>query len=136
MFQVQQLRKDTIDTIDTIQWKDTIDDVLLQKIFDDLEQRISFFSKTLRYSELKHNTMEKQAYTLGKALDFFRIYVLHSKIIAYVPSAAFKEIMVQLDSEGKRGHWIDKIMEYDVEVKPTKLVKGRGLSKLLANSNC
>ena len=40
------------------------------------------------------------------------------------------------DSEGKRGRWIAKIMEYDVEIRPTKLVKGQGLAKLLAESNC
>ena len=44
--------------------------------------------------------------------------------------------MTQPDSEGKRGKWIAKIMEYDVEIKPTKLVKGQGLAKLLADSNC
>ena len=27
-------------------------------------------------------------------------------------------------------------MEYDVDIKPTKLVKGQGLDKLLADSNC
>ena len=27
-------------------------------------------------------------------------------------------------------------MEYDVEIKPTKLVKGHGLARLLAYSNC
>ena len=27
-------------------------------------------------------------------------------------------------------------MEYDVEIKPTKLVKGQGFAKLLADSNC
>ena len=52
--------------------------------------------------------------------------------MAYVPNIAVKEIMVQLDSEGKRGHWITKIMEYDIDIKPTKLVKGQGPEKLLA----
>ena len=80
--------------------------------------------------------MEKQAYALVKALNFFRIYVLHSKILAYVPSSAVKEILVQPDSEGKRGRWIAKVMEYDVDIKPTKLVKGQGLAKLLTESNC
>ena len=75
--------------------------------------------------------MEKQAYALVNALNFFRIYVLHSKILAYVPSLAVKEILAQLDSEGKRGRWIAKVMEYDVDIKPTKLVKGQGLAKLL-----
>ena len=53
-----------------------------------------------------------------------------------MPNAAVKEILTQLDSEGKRGHWIAKIMEYDIEIKPTKLVKGQGLAKLLIESNC
>ena len=103
--------------------EDTIATVLLQKNLDGLEKPISFFSKTLRDSKLKYNTMEKQAYALVKALKFFIIYVLHSKILAYVPSSAVKEILVQPDSEGKRGRWKEKVMEYDVDIKPTKLVK-------------
>jgi hypothetical protein len=47
-----------------------------------------------------------------------------------------KEILVQPDSEGKRGRWITKLLEYDLVIKPTKLIKGQGLSKLLAESNC
>ena len=69
-------------------------------------------------------------------MKFFRIYVLHSKVIAYVPNAAIKDVLNQPDSEGKRGKWIEKIMEYDVDIRPTKIVKGQGLAKLLADSNC
>ena len=69
-------------------------------------------------------------------MKFFRIYILHSNIIAYIPNATIKDILTQPDSEGKRGKWIANIMEYDVEIKPTKLVKGQGLAKLLAYSNC
>ena len=58
------------------------------------------------------------------------------KIHAYVPNAAIKDILTQPDSEGKQGKWIAKIMEYDVEFNPTKLVKGQGLENLLADSNC
>ena len=47
-----------------------------------------------------------------------------------------KDVLTQPDNEGKRGRWIAKIMEYDVEIRPTKLVKGQGLAKLLADSNC
>ena len=80
--------------------------------------------------------MEKQAYALVKSFKFFKIYLLHSKKLAYVPNEVVKEILTQPESEGKRGHWIAKIMEYDVEIKPTKLVKGQGLAKLLTYSNC
>ena len=56
--------------------------------------------------------------------------------MAYVPSSVVKEILVQPDSEGKRGRWIAKVMEYDVDIKPTKLVKDQGLAKLLTEYNC
>jgi hypothetical protein len=79
--------------------------------------------------------MEKQAYALVKALKDFRDYILHSKILAYVPTSTIKDILTQPDSEGRRGKWIAKIQEYDVEIKPTKLVKGQGLAKLLVESN-
>ena len=116
--------------------EDTIAAVLLQKNKEGLEQPIAFFSKNLRDSELKYSILEKQAYALVKAMKFFRIYVLHSKFISFVPNAAVKDVLTQPDSEGKRGKWIAKIMEYDVEIRPTKLVKGQGLAKLLAESNC
>jgi hypothetical protein len=34
-----------------------------------------------------------------------------------------------------RGRWIAKIQEYDLEIKPTKLIKGQGLAKMLTESN-
>jgi hypothetical protein len=80
--------------------------------------------------------MEKHAYALVKALKAFRVYVLHSKITAYIPSASVKDILIQPDIDGRRGKWIAKILEFDLEIKPTKLIKGQGLAKLLAESNC
>jgi hypothetical protein len=72
---------------------------------------------------------------LVKVLKAFRVYVLNSKIIAYVPSASVKEIFIQPNINGKISKWISKILEFDLEIKPTKLVKGKGLAKLLAESN-
>jgi hypothetical protein len=115
--------------------EDTIAGVLLQKGSQGTEQPISFFSKTLANAELKYNILEKQAYALVKAIKDFRIYVLHSHIVAYVPNAVIKDILTQADPDGKRGKWIAKLLEYDIEIKPTKLVKGQGLAKLLTQSN-
>jgi hypothetical protein len=39
----------------------------------------------LRDAEVKYDIMKKQAYALVKALKAFIVYVLHSKIITYVP---------------------------------------------------
>jgi hypothetical protein len=66
-----------------------------------------------------------------KALKYFRTYVLHSKIITYVPTNIIKDILVHPNSDGRRGRWLAKIQEFDIEVKPTKLFKGQGLARLL-----
>jgi hypothetical protein len=42
--------------------------------------------------------------------------VLHSKVIAYVPSSVIKDILTQLNSDGKRSKWINKLLEYDMEI--------------------
>jgi hypothetical protein len=113
----------------------TIAAVLLQKDEEGFEKPITVFSKSLRDAKLKYDIIEKQAYAMVKALKAFRTYVLHSKIIAYVPTSSVKDILVQPDSDGRRGRWLTKIQEFDLEVKPTKLIKGKGLDKLLAKSN-
>lgn len=111
--------------------EDNIVVVFLQKNLEGYEKHISFFSGELRDAEVKY-VMEKHAYALVKELVFFWIYILHSKIITYVPSSSIKYILMQPNSEGKRGKWITKILEYDLEIKPTKLIKGQGLAWLLA----
>ena len=80
--------------------------------------------------------MEKQAYALVKSLKSFRVYVLQYATTAYVPTATVKDVLVQGDSEGRRGKWIAKIQEYELEIKPTKLIKGQGFAKILSESNC
>ena len=43
--------------------------------------------------------------------------------------------MSQQDCLGVRGNWVSKIQEYDLEIRPTKLIKGQGISKMLAQGN-
>ena len=99
------------------------------------EQPITFFSKSLRYATLKYNIMEKQALALVKAIKDFRVYIMYSHIIAYIPNSVVKDILCQNGPEGKRGKWISTILEYDIEINPTKLIKGKGLAELMAESN-
>eukprot|EP00253_Pinus_taeda_P025829 PITA_25829 len=109
--------------------------VLLQKDDQGNEKPIAFFSKALRDAPLKYQIMEKQAYALVKAIKDFRIYILYSHVIAYVPSPIVKDILTQENLEGRRGKWIANILEFDIEIKPTKLIKGQGLSKLMSETN-
>ena len=64
------------------------------------------------------------------------MYILHSHIIAHVLNSAINDILTQPDLEGQRGKWIEVLLEYDLEIKPTKLIKGQGLAKLMAQSKC
>ena len=56
-------------------------------------------------------------------------------MIAYVPNIVVKDVLVQPDNKGKRGRWITKILEFDLEIRLTKLIKSQGISHLLAESN-
>eukprot|EP00253_Pinus_taeda_P025344 PITA_25344 len=95
----------------------------------------AFFSRSLRDAPLKYQIIEKQAYALVKAIKDFRIYILYSHVIAYVPNSVVKDILTQEGLEGKRGKWIASILEYGTEIKPTKLIKGQGLAKLMSETN-
>jgi hypothetical protein len=113
----------------------TIAAVLLQKNSEGYEQPIAFFIKALRDAALNYNIMEKRAFALVKAIKDFRVYILHSHVITYVPNAVVKDILTQDNPDGRRGKWIAVILEYDIEIKPTKLIKGQGLAKLMAETN-
>lgn len=114
--------------------ENTLAVVLMQKK-DHVEQPIAFFSWTIRDSALRYNIIEKQALALIKALKDFQVYILHSHTIAYVPNVAIKDVLMQTNPEGRRGKWIAEMLEYNLEVKPTKLIKGQGLEKLMAKLN-
>ena len=77
----------------------TIVRVSLKKNSQNAEKPIAFFSKALRDGELKYDIIEKQEYALIKSLKYFRVYALHSHIIAYVPSNVVKSILTQPDLE-------------------------------------
>jgi hypothetical protein len=109
---------------------------LLQKNVEGLEQPISFFSRALRDAEVKYDIMEKQAYALVKSLKSFRVYVFAFKNHCICPFSFCEGHSYSADIDGRRSKWIAKILEFDLEINPTKLVKGQGLAKLLVESNC
>lgn len=72
---------------------------------------------------------------MRKSLKEFRVYILHSHTIAYVPSSHIKEILTQSEPKGRRDKWISILLEYDLQIKPTNMVKGQGLEKMMAEPN-
>lgn len=111
--------------------QNTIVAILLQKNNEGHAQPIAFFSKVLIDVALKYNIMEKQVFSLVKSIKYFIFYILHSHIISFVPNVVVKYILTRNDPEGKRGKWISIILEYYIEIKPFKLIKGQGVAKLM-----
>jgi len=109
--------------------------VVLTQKRDQIEKPIAFFSRTIQDATLQYNIIEKQVLSLIKALKDFRVYILHSHTIAYVPNAVVKNFLMQTDPEGRRGKWIAAMLEYDLEIKPTKLINRKGIAKLMAESH-
>ena len=79
--------------------------------------------------------MEKQAYAVFKSLKHFRPFLLktHTKII--VPYSVVKKLLIQREVGEKRANWVTSLQEYDVEIHPTKIVKGQGLCKMLTGAS-
>ena len=43
--------------------------------------------------------------------------------------------MAQQDCLGPRDRWVSKLQEYDLKIKPTKLIKGQELAQMLTEGN-
>ena len=62
-----------------------------------------------------------------KWLKKFKHYVSHNKILVFTIHPNVRNYVIQGDlGEGNTG-WITKIMEYDIEIKLTKLIRGKAL---------
>jgi hypothetical protein len=104
--------------------------MLLQINKENNKQPISFMSQNIRDVELNYMITEKQAYSLVQSLKQFISYVGYNKIITFVSYLAIKDVLAQQDCLGVRGEWVSNIQEYDMEIKPTKIIKWQGLAKI------
>eukprot|EP00253_Pinus_taeda_P026474 PITA_26474 len=77
----------------------------------------------------------RQAYAVFKAIKYFRPFLLktHTKII--VPFPAVRNLLVKKDVGEKRANWVTALQEYDIEIKPTNIVRGQGFCKMLAGAS-
>jgi hypothetical protein len=48
-----------------------------------------------------------------------------------VPHPEVRSLFVQRELGERRGNWMMTLQEYDLEFKPTNIVKGQGLCKLV-----
>lgn len=96
------------------------------------EHPIAFHSKTLKEYEAKYNFVEKKDLAMVKGLKKFRHFITCNKTMVYVTHPSVREYIMEGDIIEKRVNWITKILEYDVDVEPTKMVRNKGLCEYLA----
>ena len=108
--------------------------MLTQKEDGGDEYPISFMSTALQGAELNYPVVDKHAYAVFKAVNQFRPYILknHTKVI--VPNPVVRSLFVQKELGERRGNWVTALQEYDLEFKPTTIIKGQGLCKLIFES--
>ena len=91
-------------------------------------------STWLQSVELNYPSIDKQAFVVFKVVKHLCPYLLRSHTKIIVPPSAVREFLIQKELGDQRGNWLTTLQEYDLEIKPTKLVKGQGLCKLTAEA--
>lgn len=107
--------------------------VLTQKDADKKgEYPITFHSKTLKEYEAKNNFIEKKALVIVKGLKKFRHFIACNKTTMSITHPSVTKYIMEGDIAEKRADWITKILEYDIDVRPTKIICGKGLCEYIA----
>ena len=67
-------------------------------------------------------------------MKHFRLYLLKSHTKVIVPHSMVRTLLIQKEPGDRRGNLLTTLQEYDLEIKPTKLIKGQGLCKLIVEA--
>jgi hypothetical protein len=78
---------------------------------------IYYASKTLNDAQRNYTTTEKELLAVVFALDKFRSYLLHSKIIIYSDHAALKFLLSKKETKPRLIRWILLLQEFDIEIR-------------------
>ncbi|XP_024200629.1 uncharacterized protein K02A2.6-like, partial [Rosa chinensis] len=81
---------------------------------------IYYASRTLNDAQLNYSTTEKELLAVVFALDKFRSYLLHSKVIVYSDHAALRFLMIKKEAKPRLIRWILLLQEFDLEIKDKK----------------
>ena len=100
---------------------DSLAAVLTQKEDGGDEFPIDFMSTSLQGAELNYPSIDKQAYTVFKAVKQFRPYILKNRTKVIVPYPAVRSLLIQKELGERRGNWVTALQEYDLEFKPASM---------------
>ena len=80
--------------------------VLTQKDDNNDEKPISFMSSGLQGAELNYPDIDKQAYTIYKAVKHFRPYILKNHVTVFVPHPAVRSLFVKQELGERQNNWM------------------------------
>ena len=113
---------------------DSLAVVLTQKENGGDEFPIAFMSTGLQRAELNYPAIDKQACAVFKVVKQFRPYILKNQTKVIVPYPVVRSLLIQKELGERRGNWVTALQEYDLEFKPTSMVKGQGLCKQMTEN--
>ncbi|KAH9296570.1 hypothetical protein KI387_040158, partial [Taxus chinensis] len=88
---------------------------------DSDEHPIAFFSQSLEDYEVTYSFIEKHVLAIIRSLKKFKHLVSNNKVQLLVSHVGVKDFLLSRDLNEKREGWITCVMEYDIEIKVTKL---------------
>ena len=104
--------------------------MLTQKNEEGEEFLVSFMRIGLQGVDLKYLAIDKQSFVVFKVVKHFHPYLLRSHTKIIVPHSVVRALLIQKEPRDRQGNWLTTLQEHDLEIKPSKLVKGQGLCKL------
>jgi hypothetical protein len=76
---------------------------------------------------MNYPEVDKHTYAVFKVVKHFHPFLLKYKTKVIVPYPIVRNLLVQKDLVEKRENWITTLQEYDLKIKPAKIIKGKGL---------
>eukprot|EP00253_Pinus_taeda_P016169 PITA_16169 len=77
----------------------------------------------------------KKSFFALDQVKHYRPFLLktHTKVI--VPFPVVRQLLIQKELGEKRANWVTALQEYDLEIRPAKIVRGQGFCRILAGAS-
>ena len=94
--------------------------IVLGQRVDKIHHAVYYAFRTLNDAQLNYSTTEKELLAIIFALDKFRSYLLHSKVMVFTDLAAIRYLLTKRDSKPRLIRWILFLQEFDLEIHDKK----------------
>lgn len=98
--------------------------ILTQKKDKEDDRPNAFMRFLLKNVKSNYSNLDKQSFSLIKAVKKFFHYILISKVYAIVLDPIVKSLLMQNELGKRQGKWMAILQEFGLEIQPMKLVRG------------